>query len=80
MKMITTRQEYFMSLLEGRAKRLTDLIESAAPESLICHEVILLLQAAVPLNPKTFKSWAGNYCWPAGEVEYENRFIKSATG
>ncbi len=48
---------YHMGLLEGRAKRLSDLLEMAAPTDLICKEVRMLAEAALPLDPNGFKSW-----------------------
>jgi hypothetical protein len=49
-----------MRLLEGRSERLNELIKIAAPQSMICKEVILIVQAASLLNPHTFKSWSSN--------------------
>jgi hypothetical protein len=46
-----------MKLLEGRSKRLVELIEMAAPIDIICKEVELLVEAVKPLD-STFKSWA----------------------
>jgi hypothetical protein len=56
----TMSQEYYHRLLEGRAKRLNELLEIAAPQEMICKEVILIVQAASLLNPHTFKSWSNN--------------------
>lgn len=47
-------KQYYFRLLEGRAKRLNELLEIAAPENLICNEVLLILKAAVILSPRTF--------------------------
>jgi hypothetical protein len=62
-----------MSLLESRAKRLNELLEVAAPTDLICKEVKLLTEAAMPLSPSLFESLS---------VPNENGFhkIHSATG
>lgn len=49
-----------MRLLEGRAERLNVLIKIAAPEEMICKEVILILQAAMLVSPNKFKSWSNN--------------------
>jgi hypothetical protein len=66
----------YMKLLEGRAKRLNELLEVAAPTDMICQEVMLLFQAAKPLEPRIFKSWKeiNNE-----EVQRSERF-KCATG
>jgi hypothetical protein len=51
------RQEYHLSLVENRANRLNELLSIAAPDELICKEVLLILQAAIPLNPSVFKTF-----------------------
>lgn len=56
----TMSQEYYKRLLEGRSKRLNELLEIAAPQEMICKEVILIVQAASLLSPHTFKSWSNN--------------------
>ncbi len=48
---------YYMRLLEGRSKRLEELLEIAAPIDMICKEVKLLAEAVKPFDPK-FRSWA----------------------
>lgn len=59
-------RSYYMGLLEGRAKRLNELLEIAAPMDMICKEIMLLVDAAEPLEPKSFKSW--NYGkWMKGQ-------------
>lgn len=50
-------RNYYMKLLLGRSKRLEELLEIAAPTDMICKEVMLLVEAAKPLDPK-FRSWA----------------------
>lgn len=40
----------YLDLLESRAKRLTDLLAMAAPDEVICQEVILILKATLPLG------------------------------
>lgn len=76
-------QRYYMGLLEGRAKRLNELIEEAAPADVVCQEVLLLVQAAVQLKPSYFKSWMGN-TWPCSAQEDTERevkeWVKCATG
>jgi hypothetical protein len=69
-----SRKDYYMSLLESRAKRLNELLEVAAPTDLICKEVRLLTEAALPLSPSLFESLSVN--------NSENDFhkIHSATG
>jgi hypothetical protein len=52
-----TRQEYHLSLLGNRANRLNELLNIAAPDELICKEVLLIMQAAIPLNPGVFKNF-----------------------
>lgn len=59
-KTATMSQEYYKRLLEGRSKRLNELLEIAAPQEMICKEVILIVQAASLLSPHTFKSWSNN--------------------
>jgi hypothetical protein len=51
------RKEYYLSLLEGRTTRLNELLTIAAPDELICKEILLIVQAAIPLNPEIFKSF-----------------------
>ena len=79
------RKNYYMGLLEGRAQRLNNLIKVAAPSDIICQEVLLLMQAAVPLEPSFFKSWVGKYSWPCSAKESEEneggyKLKKCATG
>lgn len=70
-KMCEYSQSYYMKLLEGRAKRLNELLEVAAPTDMICKEIMLLVAAAEPLDPKAFKSW--NYGkWSQKGVQNEN--------
>lgn len=45
---------YHMGLLEGRAKRLNELLEIAAPTDMIWKEVMLLTEAAKPFAPKSW--------------------------
>ena len=45
-------QKYYMKLLEGRAKRLNELLEVAAPTDMIYKEIMLLCDAAKPFAPK----------------------------
>lgn len=55
---MSSTKDYYMRLLEGRAERLSELIKIAAPDNMICKEVILIVQAASQLNP--YKSWSNN--------------------
>lgn len=50
-------RNYYMKLLECRSKRLEELLAMAAPMDMICKEVMLLVEAVKPLDPK-FRSWA----------------------
>jgi hypothetical protein len=52
--------DFQMRLLEGRSKRLNQLIKIAAPKHMICKEVILIVQIAMVLNPNMFKPWSNN--------------------
>lgn len=52
---------YYMKLLEGRAKRLSKLIKIAAPQEMICKEVILILQAAMQLDLKPWSNHGKEY-------------------
>lgn len=78
---------YYMGLLEGRAKRLTELIEIAAPHDMIWKEVMLITEAAKPFAPKQqwSKPLSGGYgsngCWGPQEGQ-SNEEIQSqcATG
>ncbi len=63
---MSDRDNYYMKLLEGSAKRLNELLEVAAPIDMICNEVRLLVQVAQPLKPSAFKSW--NYCNPERKI------------
>ena len=71
---------YYRSLLEGRARRLTELIEMAAPNDLICQEVMLLTQAAMPLSPSQFKSWKTHKGSNHNEGNNDFQNLQSATG
>lgn len=67
---------YYMMLLEGRAKRLNELLEVSAPVDMICNEIKLLVYAAQPLKPAAFKSWS---C-PAKKGSHEPERLRVATG
>lgn len=73
-----------MLLLESRARRLTELLEIAAPSDMIYNEIMLLTEAAKPLAPK---SWGKGYGqWPQQEgnnenqEEFQSSYRKCATG
>jgi len=68
---------YYMKLLEGRVKRLNELLEVAAPTDIICNEIMLLAQLARPLDPRVFKSWQKEIY--NEEIQQTERF-KCATG
>lgn len=65
---------YYMGLLEGRAKRLTELIEIAAPTDMIWKEVMLITDAA--------SQWIhGSNGWGPKEGQNNEEFqSKCATG
>lgn len=44
-------RDYYLNLLENRVKRLAELIDISAPDFLIYREVLLINEAARPLNP-----------------------------
>jgi hypothetical protein len=76
---IIMNREYYMSLLEGRATRLTELIKCAASPDLICNEAFLIMKAALAMKPAFFRKNIGNLKEP--EVnESQNERIKCATG
>jgi len=56
----TMSRDYYMRLLDGRSERLNELIKIAAPQDMICKEVVLIVQAVSLLNPHAFKSWSNN--------------------
>lgn len=67
---------YYMGLLEGRAKRLTELIEIAAPHDMIWKEVMLITEAAKPFAPKSLPQWGyGGNGW--GQQENKNEEFQS---
>jgi hypothetical protein len=77
---------YYMGLLEGRAKRLTELIEIAAPPDMIWKEVMLITEAAKPFAPKSTPQWGyGGGAWGQKEgqsnEEFQSKFqSQCATG
>ena len=71
------RTRYYKKLLEGRAKRLNDLLDASAPMDMVFNEIMLLVRAAEPLKPPKFKSW--NYC-QTEEKHNEPERYKVATG
>ena len=69
-----------MGLLEGRAKRLNELLEIAAPTDMIWKEIQLLSEAAKPFAPKS-KSWSYNKGQEGQNESKEFQSIQScATG
>jgi len=73
------KHNYYMKLLEGRAKRLNELLEIAAPTDIICKEIMLLTQIAQPLHPNIFKSWTYTNQKESDNEDPAERF-KCATG
>ena len=74
---MSERKEYYMRLVEGRSKRLSELLMISAPIDLICKEVRMLAEIAVVLDPTVFKSWSGPKIWPE---EINNEQYQYATG
>lgn len=72
-------RNYYMELLEGRAKRLNELLAMAAPTDMICREVMLVTEAATPLEPQAFHSWNYNK-WLKETHESEEYQRCAATG
>ena len=70
-------RSYYIKLLEGRAKRLNELLEVAAPIDIICNEIMLLVQIVKPLEPKVFKSWQKEI---NNEKIHQSERFKCATG
>ncbi len=75
-------RNYYMGLLESRAKRLNELLEMAAPIDIICKEIVLLREAAEPLAPQAFWNYSK---WQKGPYEnhqgnYQGNYQECATG
>lgn len=50
-------RNYYMGLLEKRAKRLNELLEMAAPQDVLLKEIKLIVETAALINPGIVKSW-----------------------
>jgi hypothetical protein len=69
---------YYMQVLEGRSKRLNELLEISAPMNIISREVKLIVKITALINPVSFNTWR---LWTQGnedEDKVERR--KCATG
>lgn len=77
-----SNNNYHMGLLEGRAKRLNELLEMAAPTDMIWKEIVLITEAARPFAPKSwdYGSWGQSPQGSQNEAFQGEYQSKCATG